>query len=157
MARLSGHKRCRGSEMLAVRGAHGHVGFMRSTFICTVALALIGCGGSSDGTYQFVGNVTACEMLEHARTHAELLDDDDVGAAREFASGRCFRVEQLRRVVVVDEPFGGALRGSGRWVRVQSSDGEPMEHHASAELRLTLGLETRTAGWVRYRELSALP
>jgi len=131
---------------------------MRSTFMCTVVLALAGCGGSGDGVpFQFVGNVTACEMLEHARAHAELLDDDDVDGAREFASGRCFRVEQLRRVVIVDAPFGGALRGSGRWVHVRSADGEPMEHHASAELRRTLGLETRTAGWVRYRELAELP
>lgn len=127
-----------------------------SALVAATAIATSSCGGDPSGgpRYVAVGTVTACETLEWARTHAELLDADDPAEARQFASDRCFNVEQGQPVVITDALAGGFLRGPNRWVRVASADDRPLEHVASAELRRTLGLEPRSEGWVRRSELA---
>lgn len=125
----------------------------------TSTMGLIACGGDpTDGPrYVAVGTVTACETLEWARTHADLLEADDPAEARQFASDRCFNVERGLPVIITDALAGGFLRGPNRWVLVASADDRPLEHVASAELRRTLGLEPRAEGWVRRSELADAP
>ena len=129
---------------------------MRIRLAALLLCALLGCGGSGDPTPLAVATATtACERLDWAREHAELLESD-VAEARRFAGDRCFGVEVSRAVHVVEGPTSTLLPGRG-WVRVASVDGEPLEHHASAQLRRTLGLEPRTEGWVRRSDLVELP
>lgn len=125
---------------------------MRIRLSSLVLCALLACGGNADPTpLAFAGATTACERLDWAREHAELAESD-ADEARRFAGDRCFGVEVSRRVLVVEGPTGALLPGRG-WVRVATLDAGPLEHHASAELRRTLGLEPRTEGWVRRSEL----
>lgn len=125
---------------------------MRTRVSALGLCALLACSGNADPTpLAFAGAATACERLDWAREHAGLLESD-ADEARRFAGDRCFSVEISRPILVVEGPTGALLPGRG-WVRVATLDGEPLEHHASAELRRTLGLEPRTEGWVRRSEL----
>jgi len=120
---------------------------VRSIPTLVLCAVVSSCGGDSEATYRFVEAATACETAEWARTHAELLASGDTAEADRYASARCFRVESERRVSIASSE-GGFPGGIGRWVEVATIDGEPLEHHASAELRRTLGQTVRTRGWV---------
>lgn len=118
--------------------------------------AFTACGGdaTSGPLYRITGSVVACESLEVARTRADLLDSGDAAEAQRFAADRCFGVEATASMFVTDAQAGGFLRGKNRWVHVTSANDEPLEHHASAELKRTLGLEPGREGWVRLGELA---
>lgn len=119
----------------------------RSIPTLVLCAAVSSCGADSEAPYRFVEAATACETAEWARTRAELLESGDTAEADRYASARCFRVESQRRVSIADSE-GGFPGGIGRWVEVVTVDGAPLEHHASAELRRTLGQAVRTRGWV---------
>ncbi|MDX1647379.1 MAG: hypothetical protein R3304_09565 [Longimicrobiales bacterium] len=124
-----------------------------------VGSLLVGCGGG-DGEdilqYGFAAPVTACETAEWAQEHAALLASGDTAEAGRFASIRCFRVEEGRRVRIVDSE-GRFPWSQGPWVEVASVDeGAPLEHLASAELRRALAQPPRTRGWVSRDVLEVL-
>jgi len=116
-------------------------------------VALAGCQGPEPILYSFDGAVIACETLEWARERAELVKADGTGEVERFSSTRCFSVESNRPVTIVQQPAGGFLRGPNRWVRVATLDGEPLEHYASAQLRLATGQTPRSEGWVRRSDV----
>ncbi len=128
----------------------------RSTLrpVALLGFVLVGaCSDADETARSFVSAATACETREVAERHAAIVEEEGQEAASSYASDRCFGVEQARRVRIVEDGFLGAIRGGGRWVRVVTVDGEPLEHHASAQLRRTLGLVPRSEGWVRRRDV----
>ena len=127
----------------------------RPTSVLILSALLWGCGPDADTAYRFLDSATACETAEWAQTREEMLEAGDTTEANRYAAARCFQVESQRRVNVV-ESEGGFPGGIGRWVEVATVDGEPLEHHASAELRRTLGQAARTRGWVPGSLLEAI-
>lgn len=126
----------------------------RST-LTVVALIAAGCGGA-DARYSFTGVVTACETEEWAATRADLIEDGETAEADRFSSGRCFNID-VTRPVHADLGLLGFLGGSDRVVEVSAINGSALEHPASVALRLTLGQEPRTTGWVQRSALVEAP
>ena len=124
------------------------------TSVC--ALLLIGCGDGPDDVFTVRSGVTACETEEWARERDQLLEDDPAEAER-FGSDRCFIVETSVDLVVTGQPFAAGARGKNRWVEIGVVGGGTLEHHASAALRATLGLEPRSSGWLRRSALTEQP
>lgn len=121
-----------------------------------MAFLLVGCGDSADQRFSVASGVTACETEEWARERATILEDDPTAADR-FAADRCFVVETSVDLVVAEQPFAAGLRGEDRFIRIEAVGGGALEHHASAALRGTLGLEPRSSGWLQRRDLSERP
>lgn len=116
-----------------------------------LALLVSGCAGA-DTRYTFTEVVTACETEAWAETRLDLIEDGETAEANRFATNRCFNVEITRPVHASLGPIP-FLGGSDRLVEVRSIDGAPLEHQASVALRLTLGQEPRTTGWVQRSAL----
>lgn len=123
--------------------------------LASALLATAGCAGA-DARYDFIEVVTACETEAWATTRAELLEDGDTAEANRFATNRCFNVD-VTRSVHADLGLFGFLGGADRMVEVRSIDNAPLEHQASVALRLTLGQEPRTSGWVPRSALVDAP
>lgn len=119
------------------------------------ALVMTGCAGG-DARYTFTGVVTACETEDWAATRAELIDDGETAEADRFSSGRCFNVD-VTQPVQADLGLLGFLGGADRIVEVSAIEGNALEHPASVALRLTLGQEPRTIGWVQRSALIDVP
>ena len=129
---------------------------MRRCMGLGMCAVLAACGGGPPVEYRFSDAVNACETLEWSTARAELLESGDTAQANQYASGRCFMVEPARPVTIVDEQ-GGFFQGDDRFVLVETTDGEPLEHHAGAEFREAVGQPARTSGWVRLSDLIELP
>lgn len=125
------------------------------TIILSATIAAGGCV-DSDARYTFTSVVTACETEEWAATRAELIEDGETAEAERFASNRCFNVD-ITRPVAADLGLFGFLGGADRLVEVRALDGNALEHPASVALRMTLGQEPRSSGWVQRSALEDTP
>ncbi|MDH3271229.1 MAG: hypothetical protein OEN56_07855 [Gemmatimonadota bacterium] len=128
---------------------------MRLVAVPVLAATLSGCSSDPPPQYRFLETATACETLAWAEARSGLLEAGDTAEAEQYASGRCFRVEPTR-AVVIEESEGGFLADVGRWVLVVSADGTPLEHLASAEFRRATGQPVRDRGWVRGAALERI-